>query len=106
MNTLPKVQHIDPRDPRMPVVCEAMELSDKMRRAQTTPYRFIRKGMACMVNGDYQQGFAWLDYAQGFVDVFWAEKSMDNQAFSHCIKLMKMEFMFLADKFSCLKPEE
>jgi len=105
-NRLPKVQHIDPREARKPVVCEAKDLTEKMRQARTSPYRYIRNAMSAMVKGEYQNAFDWLVYAEGFVDVFYLPGSLDNRAFTECIKSLKLEYLFLSEKFQALKPEE
>ena len=102
------IKHIDPREPvkRQPVGDEIIELSAMMRTSGTTPYRFIRRGISCLARGDFIQACDWLDYAEGFTGVFWPARSDDNAAFKTAIDLLRLQFLFLGEKFKELRPDD
>lgn len=103
-----EIKHIDPREPfkRRPVSDEAVELSAMMKASKTTPYRYIRRGMLALAKGEFHQACSWLDYAEGFVGVFWSARSDDNSKYKLAIDTLRLQFLFLGEKFSELKPDD
>lgn len=103
-----ELKHIDPREPikRQPITNEAIELSAMMHASDTTPYRYIRRGLDCLVKGDFSQACSWLDHAESFIGVFWPARSEDDTAYKMCIHTLRVHFLFLGEKFKELKPED
>jgi len=81
-------------------------MSMLMKDSETTPYRYIRRAMACLVKGDYDNACNWLTYADNFTGVFWTPFSAEDEAFKTSIGVLRLHFLFLIEKFKELKPEK
>ncbi len=100
-------KHIDPRDPVIrEITPEIVNLSLMMKDSGDTPYRYIRRAMMFLVKGDYYNACSELRYADKFSGVFWKENTADDEAFRVTISVLRLQFIFLIERFKELRLEK